>query len=80
MSIEYKKKFIREKLHLLDRATKIKILSITINEAGKGAIISSDSEDVVIDLDYAQRVNESTIHLFYNLVESWVDSLNKPVQ
>jgi hypothetical protein len=74
------KDYIKDNAHILNKETKIAILSIVMNEVGKGAIMErAGSKEVDINLDMCEAANEEVILHIYNIVKARLESLNKPV-
>ncbi len=74
------KSFIIENAGILNRETKLAILSIVMMEIGASAVIEAGgAREVDIDLDVVSNVNEEVITHIYNIVLARREALSQPV-
>ena len=79
-SISQQKAFIVENAGILNRETKLAILSIVMMEIGPGGVImeTGAAKEVDIDLDAAAAINEDVIAHIYNIVLTRREALSQP--
>jgi hypothetical protein len=79
-SVGQQKTFIIENVDILNRETKVAILSIVMMEVGPGVIMEAGGfeEEVNIDLDAVARTNEDALRHIYNIVAARREALNRP--
>jgi hypothetical protein len=82
-SASRQKTFIVENAGVLNRETKLAILSIVMMEIGPGVATETGSlgaKEVDIDLDAVTDKNEEVLGHIYNIVRARLESLNLPAR
>jgi hypothetical protein len=78
-STSQQKTFIVENANILNRETKLAILSIVMMEIGSSVIMETGaSKEVDIDLDAIAALNEEVIGHIYNIVLTRREALSQP--
>ena len=74
------KVFICENANILNRETKLSILSIVMMEVGPKVVMEKTgaSPEINIDLDAVERSNDEVIPHIYNIVLARREALNQP--
>ena len=79
ISIGQQKSFIIENATILNRETKLAILSIVMMEIGPSVIMEAGgSREVDIDLDAVASSNEEVLAHIYNIVQTRRSALSRP--
>ena len=79
-SLSQRKAFIVENAGILDRGTKLAILSVVMLEVGPSVVREvGANREVNIDLDQISPENEELITHIYNIVATRRQSLSQPV-
>lgn len=79
ISIGQQKAYIIENAAILNRETKIAILSIVMMEIGLGVVMEAGgSREVDIDLDAVATTNEEVLAHIYNIVHTRRSALSRP--
>lgn len=79
VSIGQQKSFIIENAAILNRETKLAILSIVMMEIGPSVIMEAgSSRDVDIDLDAVANTNEEVLAHIFNIVQTRRGALSRP--
>jgi hypothetical protein len=80
-SISRQKSYIEENARVLNRETKLAILSVVMMEIGDSVVMETGgTREVDIDLDAVARENEEVLGHIYNIVRTRLDSLNQPLR
>ena len=80
-SIGRQKSFIIENAGILNRETKLAILSIVMMEIGPTVLMETGgTREVDIDLDAVVAANEEVIGHIYNIVRARLETLNQPAR
>lgn len=80
LSISQQKAFIIENAGILNRETKIAILSIVMMEIGPSVIMETGgAKEVDINLDDVNIINSEVITHIYNIVLTRRESLSQPI-
>jgi hypothetical protein len=79
-SISQQKMFIEGNTAILDKKTKLAILSVVMMEIGASAVMDtgSNAKEVDIDLDLVEAANEEVLTHIYNIVSARRDLLSQP--
>jgi len=78
-SITRQKSFIVENATILNRETKLAILSVVMMEIGEEVVMETGtSKEVDIDLDSVCSVNAEVLTHIYNIVLARREALNRP--
>ena len=78
-SIGQQKTFIVENAGILNRETKLAILSIVMMEIGPSVVMETGgTKEVDIDLDAVTEANEEVLHHIYNIVQMRREALSQP--
>lgn len=81
ISINKKKKFIKENATILTRDIKVTILSLIMMDVGKSVIMETSSKkEVDINLDLLETKNIEVLNHIYNIVKKRFDILNQPAK
>lgn len=81
ISIERKKKIIVENGKILNKETKLTILSLIMMEVGQSVIMESNTKkEVDINLDLLEKKNIEVLNHIYNIVKKRLDILNQPAK
>lgn len=73
------KTFIVENAGILNRETKLAILSIVMMEIGPSVVMETGgTREVDIDLDAVTEANEEVLHHIYNIVQTRREALSQP--
>lgn len=73
------KTFIIENADILNRETKLAILSITMMEIGASVLMETGgAKEVDIDLDAVAMANEDVLRHIYNIVATRREALSRP--
>lgn len=79
-SIEQQKTFIIENASILNRETKLAILSIVMMEVGPSVVMEpGGAQESDIDLDAVALINEEVITHIYNIIRARRAVLSRPV-
>jgi hypothetical protein len=79
VSVGQQKSFIIENATILNRETKLAILSIVMMEIGPSVIMEAGgSREVDIDLDAVAASNEEVLAHIYNIVQTRRSALSRP--
>ena len=77
--VSAQKTFIVENAGILNRETKLAILSIVMMEIGSSAVMEAGGlKEVDIDLDAVAEANEEVLHHIYNIVQARREVLSQP--
>jgi len=80
LSINQQKAFIIENSNILNRETKIAILSIVMMEIGPSVIMETGgAKEVDINLDAVYAINSEVITHIYNIVLTRREALSQPI-
>jgi len=80
-SIGRQKSFIVEHAGILNRETKLAILSIVMMEIGPTVVMETGgSREVDIDLDATASANEEVLGHIYNIVRARLETLSQPAR
>jgi len=78
-SISRQKTFIVENTSILNRETKVSILSLVMMEVGVAVVMESNSKNEVnINLDALAMMNEDVLTHIYNIMRARLEVLNQP--
>lgn len=78
-SISRQKTFIVENTSILNRETKVSILSLVMMEVGSAVVMESNSKNEVnINLDALASLNEDVLTHIYNIMRARLEVLNQP--
>lgn len=78
-SVGQQKTFIIENADILNRETKLAILSITMMEIGSSVVMETGgAKEVDIDLDAVAMANEEVLRHIYNIVATRREALSQP--
>lgn len=80
ITVERKKRFIVENSGILNRDTKITILSLIMMEIGQSVIMETNKKEVNINLDLLEEKNLEVLNHIYNIVKKRLDTLSKPAK
>lgn len=80
ITVERKKTFIVENTGILNRDTKLTILSIIMMEIGQSVIMETNKKEININLDLLETKNIEVLNHIYNIVKKRLDILNQPVK
>lgn len=79
-SINKQKKFIIENSHILNKETKLSILSIVMMEIGDSVIYPSMGiKGLNINLDNIEKINSEIVTHIYNIIKNRLEILSKPI-
>ena len=80
-SVGRQKTFIVENASVLNKETKIAILSIVMMEIGPSVVMETGgAKEVDIDLDAVLAANEEVLGHVYNIVRARLETLNQPAR
>lgn len=77
-SISRQKTFIVENTPILNRETKVSILSLVMMEVGPSVVMESSKDEVNINLDVLATLNEDVLTHIYNIMRARLEVLNQP--
>jgi hypothetical protein len=78
-SVGQQKTFIVENASILNRETKLAILSIVMMEIGPSVVMETGgTKEVDIDLDAVTEANEEVLYHIYNIVQTRREALSQP--
>jgi len=78
-SIGQQKTFIVENANILNRETKLAIISIVMMEIGPSVVMETGgTKEVDIDLDAVAEANEEVLYHIYNIVQTRREALSQP--
>ena len=80
ITVDRKKTFIVENTGILNRDTKLTILSIIMMEIGQSVIMETNKKEININLDLLEIKNIEVLNHIYNIVKKRLDILNQPVK
>jgi hypothetical protein len=79
-SVSLQKSFIVENASILNRETKLAILSIVMMEIGSSVVMETGgSKEVDVDLDAVSKTNPEVLAHIYNIVVTRREALSQPV-
>ena len=77
-STNRQKAFIVENSSILNRETKLAILSIVMMEIGPSVIMETGGNEININLDAIAAINSEVLAHIYNIVRARLETLNQP--
>jgi hypothetical protein len=80
ITLERKKRFIVENANILNRDSKITILSLIMMEIGPSVIMETNKKELNINLDLLEDKNLEVLNHIYNIVKKRLDTLNQPAK